>query len=299
MTILAYDYVLMLRHEIQFVWRSADWRLGKCLYLATRYLGFVSNILAITGNFHHGLSVHACAVIETSADWTLLAEIGIAQVILYIRTYAIWGQSRSIKYLLISTFLTIFIAGCMGYKFTALQYFPTTLKMVPACDSSGRATGIAVDYGLVCLSELVVVALTIWRCAQYELKDMSSLLFVLYRDGLLFFLCLFGISSFNIVSALLWNDLSMLQCVMHSVLTSRVILHLHIAAAGEDGNQQATISLPVFEGASRRRNDDVLTSSLQSMPVPIQSLAVLDTGFESSLRELYAAESRSQIGGEA
>lgn len=105
MTILAYDYVLMLRHEIQFVWRSADWRLGKCLYLATRYLGFVSNILAITGNFHHGLSVHACAVIETSADWTLLAEIGIAQVILYIRTYAIWGQSRSIKYLLISIFL--------------------------------------------------------------------------------------------------------------------------------------------------------------------------------------------------
>ncbi|KLO20269.1 hypothetical protein SCHPADRAFT_934861 [Schizopora paradoxa] len=269
LTILAYDYILMFRHEIRFIWQS-DWRLGKFLYLAIRYLGIINNILATVGNFRHGLSKQACSAIEVASDWTVVVEIGIAQIIIYMRTYIIWGRSRNIKFMLVTLFMIVFIGGCIGYKLTSLTYFTTTSKMVPACAGNGQPTGIAIDYGLVCFSELVVVVLTVWRCIKYEFKDMSALLFVLYRDGILFFVCLFVISTSNIVTVLLWwSDLSMLQCVLHSVLTSRVILHLHIAAAGDEASAR-TVSLPAFADMPRPANDNmtVLTSSLESMSTP-------------------------------
>jgi len=78
MTILTYDYILMLRHEIRFVWQS-DWRFGKWLYLAARYLGFACNILSLVGIFCHGLSAHACTWIEVSSDWMLVFDVAIAQ----------------------------------------------------------------------------------------------------------------------------------------------------------------------------------------------------------------------------
>lgn len=66
---------------------------------------------------------------------------------------------------------------------------------------------------------------------------------------------------------------------MHSVLTSRVILHLHIAAAGEDTNAR-TVSLPVFARRSGPEIDTttLLTTSLEAISVPPS--AGVDTGSE-------------------
>jgi len=251
--IMIYDHILMLHHEIRFVWQM-DGRLGKWLYIATRYLGFISNALSLVGTFQHGLSARACTVIQLSANWTLLAGIGIAQIILYIRTYVIWGQSARIKYLLTSMFLMVFIAGVTDYGFISsrLTYISEPLTVLPGCFGQGRPADIAVDFGLVCLSELVVVVLTVWKCVKHVgFKNPNTILFVLYRDGILFFVCLFGVSVFNIVASILWHPVQMLQSVFHTVLTSRVILHLHIVAAGDDdGYLEGTVSVPVFASAS-------------------------------------------------
>jgi len=272
-TILVYDYILMLRHETRFVWPQSNRKLGKWLYLATRYLGLFSNILSLVGeckstpslilpvislrrlgNFDDGLSAHTCTVIQLSANGMLLTGIGVAQVILYIRTYVMCGPSPHIKYLLISMFLVLFVSGITGYVFSSrLTYVSVTLDIVPVCFGGGQTTQIAVGYGLVCLSELVVVVLTTYKCVKDAgFENPNTILFVLYRDGILFFLCLFAVSLFNTVasSSLLGAPTLQLQSVFHTVLTSRVILHLHIAAAGgDDGYLEGLISAPIFASA--------------------------------------------------
>ncbi|KLO20268.1 hypothetical protein SCHPADRAFT_934860 [Schizopora paradoxa] len=306
LTILFYDYILMFRHEIRFIWQSdSGWGVGKLLYLAIRYLGIISNTLTAIGNFHHGLSDQACATIESASYWTLVAEIGIAQVIIYMRTHILLGRSKSVKCMLVALFLTVFIGACIGYKLASMTYFPSSLKMVPACIGDGQATGISISYGLVCFSELVIVVLTVWS-VRYEFRDMGKLLFMLYRDGILFFLCLFVISTFNIIGTLLWRDLSMLQGVMHSVLTSRVILHLHIATAGDEASARS-ISLPAF-ASPENGNATTMTTSLEQDAVgspsypsypssapPLLSLGSLSVDFDIGIEFLEEGGSTSRV----
>lgn len=166
------------------------------------------------------------------------------------------------------------IAGftAFGFLTSRLKYVSEPLKILPGCGSAGLRSTVVVEYGLVCLSELVVVVLTTRKCVEHaEFNNLNTILFVLYRDGILFFFCLFGVSVFNIVATMHWHDeVPMLQSVAHTVLTSRVILHLHIAAAvgdDDDAYLDGSISLPVFaEGhvPSRSGGSDGLGLGLSS-----------------------------------
>lgn len=97
-----------------------------------------------------------------------------------------------------------------------------------------------------------------------------------------------------------------LQGVMHSVLTSRVILHLHIATAGDEASARS-ISLPAF-ASPENGNATTMTTSLEQDAVgspsypsypssapPLLSLGSLSVDFDIGIEFLEEGGSTSRV----
>ncbi|THV01951.1 hypothetical protein K435DRAFT_792898 [Dendrothele bispora CBS 962.96] len=90
---LVYDYLISLGAEIQLVWK-APWKLGKFLYFLTRYLAFAGAVVKVFLNEGRFLSLGTCNVLSKTMS-----------LILFLRVWAIWGNSRKIAGLLVIGFL--------------------------------------------------------------------------------------------------------------------------------------------------------------------------------------------------
>ncbi|THH18065.1 hypothetical protein EW146_g2864 [Bondarzewia mesenterica] len=81
----------------------------------------------------------------------------------------------------------------------------------------------------------VILALTLVKGIPQYRQSNSPLIISLYRDGIMYYIYLFVLSVINVTVLLTApreyaNLLSLLQRVLHSVLSSRILLHLRQAA---------------------------------------------------------------------
>jgi len=101
----------------------------------------------------------------------------------------------------------------------------------------GGKSILYINYALVLGIEFVVIFLTIWIGVKQWRREINPLTTVLYRDAIAFSSILFVTSIANV--ALLAGTTSIAlhllllepQRILHSVLTSRIILHLRIASS--------------------------------------------------------------------
>ncbi|EJD45952.1 hypothetical protein AURDEDRAFT_165014 [Auricularia subglabra TFB-10046 SS5] len=91
--LVVYDYVTTLDEEVALVWR-ARWGAGKILYLLSRY-PIWPEMAAIAYSNLFSTNPRVCQVLFTYFSWSALAGITIAEVILIVRTWALWGAKRA------------------------------------------------------------------------------------------------------------------------------------------------------------------------------------------------------------
>lgn len=109
-----------------------------------------------------------------------------------------------------------------------------------------------IDYALVLGIEFVVIILTIWIGVKQWRKEFNPLTTVLYRDAMTFSSILFLTSVANV--ALLAGTSSIAlhllllepQRVLHSVLTSRIILHLRMASSKQQEELETGATVDFF-----------------------------------------------------
>ncbi|KAI0088074.1 hypothetical protein BDY19DRAFT_208207 [Irpex rosettiformis] len=215
--VLAYDWLLVLDNEVAFIW-TKSWSFLKCIYLISRYTPWVDVILTLYYSFHSSLGTEACHRIDIMVTLLLAAGLWISELILVWRTYVIWGKSRRVLFGLGGMWLvSIPPAGCY------------------VGSSNFLAAG---DFILLVLAEIVIVILTLIKGIQHvrTMTGMTPVITTLYRDGVLFFICLLVISLVNILVPLLESQhkasisLAMFLRVMHSTLCCRVLLNIRTAA---------------------------------------------------------------------
>lgn len=102
------------------------------------------------------------------------------------------------------------------------------------CLISGDFRELGVLWSTIAGFELVVFGLTAMKAIAHVRGQTSSLVYSLYRDGMLYFVYIFALSATNVVLvytkppyALL---LGPLQCAFHSILCCRLVLHIRAAA---------------------------------------------------------------------
>ncbi|KAJ3510425.1 hypothetical protein NMY22_g15983 [Coprinellus aureogranulatus] len=215
------DQSLTLRTvKVALIWQS-EWNMGKVLFLVTRLLPFWDGIVVYLYNqTSTPTSIRQCEkVFVVVAYLTLLGGI-FAEVILYLRVFALSGSSRWVGWLLSILFLSLhgtafaFVAKFLG----SLKYVPSPVPTVIAClPVAGNHMHLSIVNILIASSELglssafserrlpsdqlpaAILALTLWFLRSKFRGTRSRLIVLFYRDGVLYFLAITGVTMGNVV----------------------------------------------------------------------------------------------------
>ncbi|KAJ6450794.1 hypothetical protein C8R45DRAFT_1042794 [Mycena sanguinolenta] len=227
-TILIYDWLCTLDQEITHVWLR-PLSPGTALFALNRYAPFIDISVALSAKFQR-ISPEDCLTRNTIVAWFTVLGIFLSEVILMLRTWALWERSRSVLVWLIILGACALIPtiAVTELEIRSLLYIPTTGV---GCTVGKARAIIIVAYILVLLLETTIVILTAVKAFRHLRYSREPWLIRLYRDGMMFYVCLLLISLANILVPILApsmfsNWLASPQRVLHSVLCTRVLLRI-------------------------------------------------------------------------
>ncbi|KAH7911377.1 hypothetical protein BJ138DRAFT_928553 [Hygrophoropsis aurantiaca] len=201
-TILVYDYLLTYERERKYIW-PAPWSIIKCLYLATRYLPFFDTLVVLIRMVTPGLSLNTCYVLAVMNCYLYAVGMGMSELILMIRTWAVWERNRKVGIGLAVYFVLL---TTPTWWITA-QFANSFIFGAPPTPSSGcmlihNSALNAVDWVLLVMIELGVLILMIVKSARdYKQRRSPGLTLskVILRDGIAYYINLFALSAVNII----------------------------------------------------------------------------------------------------
>jgi len=225
-TILVYDWICNIDQEISHVW-FRPWSTGTLIFFLNRYLPFVDIFVALSAKFTR-ISPEQCLTRNTIVAWLTVLGTFLSEVILILRTYAVWERKRAVRILLIilAACTAICIIVFAQLEVVSLEYVSTAGV---GCTLAKASSIVIFAYIVLVISETTIVALTAVKAHRELRYSRQPWLVQLYQDGMLFYVYLLAISLANILVATLApsmfaNWLASPQRVVHSVLCTRVLL---------------------------------------------------------------------------
>ncbi|KAH8801221.1 hypothetical protein DL96DRAFT_1635643 [Flagelloscypha sp. PMI_526] len=246
LSILIWDYLLTFNLEFSLIW-SRKFTGGTLLFLLTRYLPFTDLLVGIIGIQLQdaGDSRSACPGPYAAAVWLDVAGIQISELILILRTWALYGQNKWILagLLLVQAGSIVYCGIADQAVISSIVWAGPEFSGIPGCiilSADNLRARIAGNYvGIVALETLILV-LTCFRafCFRGDANTLSSgsfLIQVIRRDGLVFYFFILSISIVNVVVIYMaplpfLAVLIIFQRTMHSVATGRILLHIRQVA---------------------------------------------------------------------
>jgi len=252
--LLIYDHALTFSREVNLVWRKTHSPFT-LLFLVNRYLPYLDN----TTSFVHGYipkpTLSLCAKLVHVQLWSICAGIVIADIILLVRTIAIWRGDRRIGSgvtILLATSTAVAMYSANNY----LIVFPNFLSKYPSCIgetiTSNSNIHLVTSYATLLGFEAAVLLLTLMRARKYQ---TGKLFRRLYIDGITFFLYLCVISIINMVAMIITVlelnlILIMVHRNLHSILTGRIILNIRSVGASPTVSDDHPLSVIRASGHS-------------------------------------------------
>ncbi|KAF9465496.1 hypothetical protein BDZ94DRAFT_1253950 [Collybia nuda] len=252
LVIFIFDYFQTLDLEIDYVWKSKGFT-GKALFFLNRYPPFVDVPLTVYYYLNGGVSSRTCSILDSVTIWMTSFGIAMSEVILLLRTYALWGRNRIILVILTTLLVGIYITVIviLTIFIRSVKYGNPPLPIISGCYDVEGSDILFVVFVLLLLNETIVFTLTMWVGVKRYRHAHNPLVVVLYRDGILFFGLIFAIScSYILVLTVgpeeFYDILNTFQRVMHSILASHIILHVReTAATGTDDSVEMSTSLTI------------------------------------------------------
>ncbi|EJD38096.1 hypothetical protein AURDEDRAFT_172857 [Auricularia subglabra TFB-10046 SS5] len=202
-----YDHSVTLSAEIDLVWRS-KWGVGKVLFLTVRYIQWPELLVLLYYGFFNS-SPPDCYLLYASTTYSLLVGVTIAHVILVLRTWALWDTSRQILIFLSVLLCAITAADCylVAVHLRTMTFFsisevdPRAAQFYDNnfCFGITHNKILSIVWGFVAAFELVIFVMTAIKGVGHFHQRRSSLVSSIYRDSMLCFITIFGISAANVV----------------------------------------------------------------------------------------------------
>ncbi|KAJ4464095.1 hypothetical protein C8J55DRAFT_553103 [Lentinula edodes] len=248
-----YDWMLMLPAEIEFVWTASLRRPLNVLYIIQRYMPFVDTVaILFVVSFVQPIDSEACRILYNISGWMYITGIALTDVLLTARTWALWGKDIRLTIGLPVFFLCCWVPNFyIIHRFLRSQTFlPSPLPQEIGCVILGGQPVLYLCWVLLTIYEAVILILMLIPGFR-DFRTGGWLTRVVYRDGIAYYIIIFIWSVVNVVAILLlpvnnFNTLLLLcrskhlrltqhvfenlfssyQRVMHTVLTSRAVLHM-------------------------------------------------------------------------
>ncbi|TDL21437.1 hypothetical protein BD410DRAFT_840625 [Rickenella mellea] len=182
----------------------------------------------------------------------------ISEFILMMRTYALWGLKRSVFVGLTILAIVIYIPAIIITQIEVESF--AYVGSSSGCQRTKPASKIIfLAFVLLAISETVLVLMTVVKVWNLKLRSNSRFLSTMYRDGLIYYLYLFGMTLINLIIPLtapadFSHWLITPQRVLHSVLCTRVLLHIRAGNVDLDAVDPAIMTTLLdmsFDAAAR------------------------------------------------
>ncbi|KAF8063514.1 hypothetical protein FPV67DRAFT_250041 [Lyophyllum atratum] len=236
-TVLTYDFLCTLDREVKYIWSNSR-NAGSILFMVNRYLPFVDTGIAFKYLIMCLPTPKTCRTLNLIMSPILHFGVLLSEVILMLRTYAIWNLRRTVLFWL--CFLGLVLSGSfvflVVYATQVLQFGPPPQDTDPfpyGCrilKGSHRAT--SKFYMEVLLSETIILVLTMIKAFQHR-DSRSRWVSRLYIDGMWFYFYMLLVTVSNITVFYKARSLDHkeilvnIQRVLHSICCNRVILDIH------------------------------------------------------------------------
>ncbi|KAH8810557.1 hypothetical protein DL96DRAFT_1627561 [Flagelloscypha sp. PMI_526] len=244
LSILIWDYLLTLDLEFSVIWWK-KWNWGTLLFFLTRYLPFTDLLISIirVQVMDAGDSRKSCPGPYAATVWLEVAGVQIAQLILILRTWALYGGN---KWILVS--LLALQIGTVVYCGVADQQLIDSIVWAgPEFSGLSGCVVLAADnlrdrlagnYLSILILETCILVLTCIRAFTFRRDGTGGSLLIqtIQNDGLIFYIFILGISLINVVVIFTAPQsyvaiLLIFQRTMHSIATGRILLHIRQVAA--------------------------------------------------------------------
>ncbi|KAF9046726.1 hypothetical protein BJ165DRAFT_1473892 [Panaeolus papilionaceus] len=245
-TMFIYDWMLTLDMEVALVWK-ANWNVMKVLFIFQRYLPFIDTVaLVILLKFGLGMDNATCKRVYAASGYLMAIGTAISELILALRVWAVWHRDKRL-----TIFLPIFFAGIwvpimyfMKVFLESLQFATLPQRLLDLHDTQcfivkADSMFYMVWLLLMIMDAVIMILMLISGYKAYRAGGDSALHQTVYREGSLYYLYLFALSTLNIILIKILphgfeNLLTPIERGVHSMLTSRVLLDIRAHSSGPD-----------------------------------------------------------------
>jgi len=237
---MVYDHALTFGTEVELVW-MAPWSSAKVLFLFIRYVTTIS-IMLTNYVLPYSDPLASCRVVVPLATALQVPCHAAADLLLLLRVYALWNRKRSAFIILVGSYVVCYVAvGIFA-----------GIGVVEMSQHHGGAAGhylcydhkswaiyfvwpLSITFDIIAFTMTLIKGIEQSRTLQFR----SRLLYVLYRDGLLYFVAIVLVKSLNLFT---WSFAPLAYFSLGtyfdwsavSLLTTRMFLNLRSAMHDTD-----------------------------------------------------------------
>ncbi|KAG1798531.1 uncharacterized protein HD556DRAFT_189643 [Suillus plorans] len=181
-----YDCFLTLDQEVSSI-HCPRWRKGSILYIMTRYMPALMLSVHLYMNYLPNEKIVTCKILQSM--WYCAAALCIvgAEGIFILRTYALWGQKKSILGLMLSTVLCLAILNVLIVLKVWKQSKLQLLDIGGGCYSLSHDNKAAYNWSLLAAFELEIIVLTMIRVYWAYRERGCRLLNILLQHNFFYF----------------------------------------------------------------------------------------------------------------
>ncbi|KAF8148279.1 hypothetical protein B0H34DRAFT_269153 [Crassisporium funariophilum] len=242
-SIFLWDYLITIGMEVELIW-SSQWSIIKVIYIVQRYLPFIDTIwLTVHYQLGYDLSKTDCRRILSAVGYLYTFGFATSELLLALRAWAVWNHDKRLAVIMSVTYILFWFPD-FGYMFLflrSMQFGQSPFPGFVGCFVTEGSSVLALCWVVVIIWDaFILVLMAIPGIKTYRLGNNQSLLDIIYRDGLIFYIYLFIISSVQIIVIQTLPAgyiilLAACERCLHSILSSRVLLHIraHVKAREE------------------------------------------------------------------
>jgi len=189
------------------------------------------------------MSAESCKMTWSVVSWILVVQSAASFAVLSIRTWAVWRRERAVGIGLAALMVASLVLACIvtnGFV-NSTEFGPPQFPEYRGCFAVKAAPILWEPYAVMAVGHAVVLTLMVISAFQsYRLDYTGELSHVVYRDGILFYVCILCLTIVNVVTTIVFPvDLMALftppHHMLYAVFTTRVVLN--IREAGNRGSE--------------------------------------------------------------
>ncbi|KAG1833108.1 hypothetical protein EV424DRAFT_1640443 [Suillus variegatus] len=243
LTILIYDYFVTLHSEVQWTW-GRKWGITRTVFTFSRYGPFVCALMTLYSAIKTWGTQDCAPFNDALNGWSRLLSRHDLEMTFRRPTLLEHHCRRS--FVDFQGLRLLWQKKGLSYKYPLIWFVTSVVISAapinwripgggPPCVMEG-AHSSALPYALLMFFEIVLMSTTAFLRYRHYLGSHSALMKSVYRDGLLYMLCITMISTINViviaVLPLSYSEtLNTPQIVAHSVLSSRILFNLQESMA--------------------------------------------------------------------